>query len=231
MNQMTDFVKRMNVSSISEEFVNPYKFREQDYEVCEYALDHGRKVYAHGGLLQKCGIALPERLADLSVESWPLAPDYIQTAQDYFADLLQEAPELDGAPSLLEMQMIVEGQLRWLCVSSATGPRQEQRVLQLRFLSVDSEKRELARLLNQSESDPLTHAMNRNGLIHAMKQRAQRQQTYAFVMLDVDGFKHFNDTYGHLAGDAVLIHMVEKLTAGLPQEDLVARIGGDEFAL
>jgi diguanylate cyclase (GGDEF)-like protein len=50
-------------------------------------------------------------------------------------------------------------------------------------------------------------------------------------MLDIDGFKRFNDNYGHLAGDALLTRIVDQLAEGLQPEDLIARIGGDEFII
>lgn len=51
------------------------------------------------------------------------------------------------------------------------------------------------------------------------------------MLLDLDGFKPVNDTYGHGAGDAVLVAVAEVLTAAVRPSDLCARVGGDEFAL
>ncbi|MEG1049215.1 MAG: GGDEF domain-containing protein, partial [Oscillospiraceae bacterium] len=52
----------------------------------------------------------------------------------------------------------------------------------------------------------------------------------AFVLLDFDNFKFVNDTYGHIAGDEVLKEIAHRIKKSLRSSDLVARIGGDEFA-
>lgn len=54
---------------------------------------------------------------------------------------------------------------------------------------------------------------------------------YALLMVDIDNFKAFNDTYGHLAGDAMLVSISKLFTASVRQEDIVARFGGEEFLL
>jgi diguanylate cyclase (GGDEF)-like protein len=52
----------------------------------------------------------------------------------------------------------------------------------------------------------------------------------ALLHIDLDGFKPINDTYGHHAGDVVLVRVAERLRAALPETAVVARLGGDEFA-
>ncbi len=55
--------------------------------------------------------------------------------------------------------------------------------------------------------------------------------SFAVAVLDMDNFKFFNDTYGHLVGDEVLCYVADMLRTRCRQEDIVARIGGDEFAI
>jgi diguanylate cyclase (GGDEF)-like protein len=64
-------------------------------------------------------------------------------------------------------------------------------------------------------------------------ERAARHedQPYAVVFIDLDGFKEVNDTYGHAAGDAVLVEVARRLTAVVRSADTAARLGGDEFVL
>jgi diguanylate cyclase (GGDEF)-like protein len=53
----------------------------------------------------------------------------------------------------------------------------------------------------------------------------------AFVFIDIDHFKEVNDTFGHEIGDALLVNFVKRIRNSLPEQALVARIAGDEFAI
>jgi len=86
-----------------------------------------------------------------------------------------------------------------------------------------------------SRADPLTGSLNRRGFeerIGAELDRCVRTgRPLAVVMLDLDHFKHVNDTRGHAAGDALLCWAVEKIQTVVRPMDSVGRLGGDEFAL
>jgi len=82
--------------------------------------------------------------------------------------------------------------------------------------------------------DPLTDVANRRGFDAAMAERLKTvdpSSPLALALFDVDSFKGTNDRYGHPAGDAVLRHIATVIRASVRQDDVVARIGGDEFAL
>jgi diguanylate cyclase (GGDEF)-like protein/PAS domain S-box-containing protein len=83
-------------------------------------------------------------------------------------------------------------------------------------------------------NDSLTNLPNRRSFNdHAAKQifRAQRNQFFLLTgILDLDNFKTINDTYGHSAGDQVLISCAESIMQFFRQEDIYGRIGGEEFA-
>lgn len=91
---------------------------------------------------------------------------------------------------------------------------------------------ELERLCN---TDALTGLANRRSLresLDAELTRAARYgRTVSFAMLDVDRFKHLNDTYGHPAGDHVLIRLGALLAESVRKNDIVGRYGGEEIAL
>jgi diguanylate cyclase (GGDEF)-like protein len=62
--------------------------------------------------------------------------------------------------------------------------------------------------------------------------RIKRHQTqFALFMIDIDKFKKFNDTYGHLLGDEVLVRISDILTTMTRREDVVSRFGGEEFSI
>jgi diguanylate cyclase (GGDEF)-like protein len=80
-------------------------------------------------------------------------------------------------------------------------------------------------------TDALTGATSRAGLEGRAEDLLQRQQPFALMLLDLDGFKGVNDAHGHAAGDAVLVATALRLREQLRANDVVARLGGDEFAV
>jgi diguanylate cyclase (GGDEF)-like protein len=92
-----------------------------------------------------------------------------------------------------------------------------------------------ARIEHTSLHDALTKLPNRRYLDRVLEERAQicrRDDTgIALLHIDLDRFKQINDTLGHAAGDAMLVHTADILRANVREEDFVARIGGDEFVV
>ena len=83
--------------------------------------------------------------------------------------------------------------------------------------------------------DPLTGLANRLLLVDrfqlAMRHAKRSRRQFAVLMIDLNKFKGINDTYGHAAGDTVLITVAQRLVSAVRASDTVARLGGDEFAL
>lgn len=101
-------------------------------------------------------------------------------------------------------------------------------------------RREMARLrvfqvLQQEATvDPLTNLRNRRGFETAASQclhHLPRTSACSVIMLDIDHFKHVNDTFGHDAGDKVLVAVAGLISGGVRQSDIVARYGGEEVAI
>jgi diguanylate cyclase (GGDEF)-like protein/PAS domain S-box-containing protein len=90
-------------------------------------------------------------------------------------------------------------------------------------------------LRSQSIKDPLTGLYNRRYLEEMLEREIRRavrsEQSVGVLMLDLDHFKNFNDTYGHDAGDAVLREAGAFLTRSIRAEDTVCRFGGEEFVI
>jgi len=92
-----------------------------------------------------------------------------------------------------------------------------------------------AQLARQAASDSLTGLANRRGFDAYWRREVSRAQRYrtpiALVLFDIDHFKRVNDTHGHQVGDAVLAGVSKILASNVRESDLLARFGGEEFAL
>lgn len=100
---------------------------------------------------------------------------------------------------------------------------------------VDLLRRKIIELEQLADTDTLTPLANRRAFLRAVDRAirlADRHQTQtALAFLDVDGLKAINDAYGHITGDAVLLHISERLRSAFRVTDLAARVSGDEFAI
>jgi diguanylate cyclase (GGDEF)-like protein len=87
----------------------------------------------------------------------------------------------------------------------------------------------------QASTDPLTGLLNRRAIEVTAEQKilacSSTGSIVSAMILDLDGFKQINDTFGHHCGDATLMTVATCLQRGLRKGDLLARIGGDEFAI
>jgi diguanylate cyclase len=88
----------------------------------------------------------------------------------------------------------------------------------------------VGRLHQEATSDPLTGLANRRVLTSRIAQ-VSPDESWCLLALDIDGFKAVNDLLGHSVGDRLLCAVGDRLVRNLPRASLVARIGGDEFAV
>ena len=109
--------------------------------------------------------------------------------------------------------------------------RQTELVRDQRSL-IDERARMQAELERMSMEDALTGLVNRRGFgVRLDPSRGRQDEPAAVMLLDLDDFKHINDTLGHAAGDAVLSTVGRRLRGAIRGRDTVARLGGDEFAI
>ena len=106
-------------------------------------------------------------------------------------------------------------------------------ISEYRKVQLEVEKLRLAKV--QSRTDPLTGLANRRHLEEHFTQlldtNVNVQKPIGLLHIDLDQFKEINDTRGHLAGDAVLVHIAKLLKDSLGPQDFIARVGGDEFVV
>ncbi len=100
------------------------------------------------------------------------------------------------------------------------------------IINIDAEKKTQQNLLDRADRDSLTKLLNK----HAARRKAElylqqmgHQAHCALLIIDLDNFKRVNDQYGHLFGDSVLTKVSSEIQQLFRSQDIIARIGGDEF--
>ncbi len=99
---------------------------------------------------------------------------------------------------------------------------------------IDSLRNELVQVRKESLTDALTGLANRKAFDQKLDQingESSDNPIFSIVIADIDHFKKFNDTYGHLVGDKVLKYVSKTIKACVKGKDLAARFGGEEFTL
>ena len=97
-----------------------------------------------------------------------------------------------------------------------------------------SRMRELAQrkvIERQRDMDQLSGLLNKAAFHREMELEAENAAPGALLVLDIDNFKHFNDTYGHIFGDAVIRTVAVNIKKMFPEDALTGRFGGDEFVI
>lgn len=122
-------------------------------------------------------------------------------------------------------------QIYWVISTAQQRDNLYQELVNLRNdLEARAEKLEIL-----SHTDELTGLLNRRAFVskanEIIRQAKRYNDSYSFLMLDIDHFKRINDQYGHNRGDEILKGCAKRLKDNCREHDLVARIGGEEFAI
>jgi len=169
---------------------------------------------------------------DANFESWKesLHPDDAAEVLKAFIDhLAGKAPYYEA----LHRMIAKNGSITWVLDRGRVSEWDEQgRPLKVTGTHIDmtKEKQYEEQLALLALHDPLTLLTNRHALQnHFRELKAQGPLCVAFI--DLDNFKHVNDTLGHRSGDEVLIHLSQRFIDVCPPEVIIGRPGGDEFVL
>ena len=145
---------------------------------------------------------------------------------------------LDGAESVHGEQRLIaaDGHDIWTLLSGSLVQGSEGRGRQavIQVLDISERKTFEGRLQHLADHDALTGLVNRRRFEHELDRALAHAERYgskgAVLLLDLDGFKYINDALGHSVGDELIMRIAGVLRGALRETDLVARIGGDEFA-
>jgi diguanylate cyclase len=129
-----------------------------------------------------------------------------------------------------DLRLLKGGHPFWTCVRGYRLPDGKQYVLCV--IDISPWKIDDAALRHAADHDELTGLPNRAFWKRTVEQAVREQRSpFSIALLDLDGFKKVNDTFGHAMGDAVLVETTRRLNKILGPDDFLARLGGDEFVI
>jgi len=167
--------------------------------------------------------------------------DFADSTSDYHDKVEACAQRIATANNIADLRTVIDEVMHETRIIqlNAQRSRDELRATQQRVRESEQRVAELQGELDKASTlvrhDQLTGALNRHGLEEAFAKetaRTQRRRTpLCLAILDIDNFKKLNDSLGHDAGDAALIHLITVIKNTMRPTDLVARFGGEEFVI
>ncbi len=153
--------------------------------------------------------------------------EYIERLERFSAILRSPPPEEEMVREVKEVYRETQ--------STEDAQRHLSEQMDAIFQEVEALRRELEQVKEESMTDALTGVCNRRAfdvtLEHAILEAREQQRPLTLLLVDIDHFKQFNDTYGHLVGDKVLRFVASTLKRSVKGKDTAARFGGEEFAV
>ncbi len=135
--------------------------------------------------------------------------------------------------SLKYRRCMTDGSVRWVRndFRFLTDPESGHLCVMLSALDIEAEKKVEQEMIRAAEIDEMTGLYNRNATMKQIQKvlESDSDSIHVLMMVDVDNFKHLNDTLGHRTGDEFLIAFSNALKSCFREGDIVGRIGGDEF--
>ncbi|RCW80279.1 response regulator receiver modulated diguanylate cyclase [Paracoccus lutimaris] len=196
---------------------------EPERALADAAAGHAPDLYLIAADIQQSGDGL-RLLSELRSRPFSRESAFVIALRPERADMIPVALDL-GAGDVLP----------WNLAAPAAAPEAAIRLdAQLaRKHEADRRRHETQRNIRLAMTDPLTGLHNRRFALPRLgeltAEAAELNRDLAVMVLDLDRFKQVNDLHGHAAGDAVLNEIAARMAASLPEDALLARIGGEEF--
>ena len=167
--------------------------------------------------------------------------DFSETTSDYHDKIEHCADRISQANDIAQLSEVLDEVMRETRVIQLNAQRSRDELNEMRGRVAEAENEvsrlqgELANASEMVRHDALTGVLNRKGMNEAVEtevSRARRQKSaLCIALLDIDNFKKLNDTLGHAAGDAALVHLAKVVQETIRPEDTLARYGGEEFVV
>ncbi|WP_208250266.1 GGDEF domain-containing protein [Rhizobium sp. T1470] len=226
--------------------------KEQQLEQQAIALAHSRKIFDRSSEAARIGVwecSLPDNrlvwtkmVYDLFDVPYEADLDRAEILKCYSKESLAELVRLrsraiqEQSGFTLDAEIVTpKGNTRWIRITATVECEGDvpARIFGMK-LDITAEKMMFDQIRYLAEFDILTGLPNRAQFQTALQRlplRCISGSSAALLLIDLDGFKGINDTFGHQAGDECLKETAERLLSACKGADLVARIGGDEFAV
>ncbi len=158
-------------------------------------------------------------------------PEDIKPLSRLVAEQLRNTDRSIPSPLILGRVKVASGSWRWVETTFVLADVNGE--IEIITTSRDCHDRKLAtdRLIEQASIDDLTGLANRHALIATLEDLALKHVPHCLLFCDIDDFKAINDQMGHRSGDLVLQHVARRIQCAVRPNDVVARIGGDEFLI
>jgi diguanylate cyclase len=167
--------------------------------------------------------------------------DLTESTGEYHNKIEGYTKKISKTDNLTELNHILKDVMHDTRIIQASALRSHEEMLNHKKEADAAENRikeleqELEQVSELVREDQLTGALNRRGLDETLERelkRSDRSKTsVSIAMLDIDNFKHLNDTIGHQAGDRALVHLTRVIKETLRPADSVGRYGGEEFLI
>ena len=212
---------------INETLARSGKLTEADLEqIYETYLSHIKTT----DRIDKVGARVIGEIGDVTV----LLTDALGVSASYGASLDGATQKLSGAKTREQVKAVVQSLLKSTHEMRETNKALEER-LTLSKNEISNLQQSLEAIRAESLTDPLTGLGNRKYFDRMIEMAVQNAiaagEPLSLLMFDIDHFKSFNDSYGHLTGDQVLRLVGMSLKQTIKGQDITARYGGEEFAV
>lgn len=167
--------------------------------------------------------------------------EFSESTSDYHDKIERCAGRISEARDIADLTEVLDEVMHETRVIQLNAQRTRDELREMRSKVAEAEQeverlqQELATASEMVRHDALTGALNRKGMDEALETevaRMRRQQSQlCLALLDIDNFKKLNDSLGHAAGDAALVHLAKVVQEAIRPEDTLARYGGEEFVV
>jgi len=193
------------------------------------------------GALKKSLMDAQDRLKSMLATFVDRLADFSESTSGYHDTIERCAQRISQASDIGELTEVLDEVMRETRTIQINAQRSRDELNEMRTRVTEAEKeierlqQDLANASDMVRIDALTGVLNRKGMDEAFETEVARMQRHGgalcLALLDIDNFKKLNDSLGHAAGDAALVHLARVVHEAIRPEDTLARYGGEEFVV